>query len=111
MSPFPYYFDCSSIKEMPLLVSADLHQKVYLTRLFVYFKFTAISVKAPKFVLCKKFGFFIFLNLYIKSHSFTPAPMLGHGLRAPFQCPVCQCHDRFRSSEAKFFVNGGIRKR
>lgn len=97
---------------MPLLVSADLHQKVYLTRLFVYFKFTAISVNAPKFVLCTKFGFFIFLNLYIKSHSFAPAPMLDHGLMAPFQCPVCQRHDRFRlrSSEAKFFVKGGVRK-
>lgn len=53
---------------MPLLVSADLRQKVNLPRLFVYLKFTAIFVNAPKFVICIKFGFFIFLNLYIKSH-------------------------------------------
>lgn len=53
---------------MPLLVSADLHQKANLPRLFVYFKLTKISVNAPKFVLCEEFGFFVFLNLYIKSH-------------------------------------------
>ncbi len=53
---------------MSLLVSADLRKNMNFSILFVYFKFTAISVNAPKFVLCSEFGFFIFLNFYIKSH-------------------------------------------